>query len=84
MFDYMDDCIHIKACRRVQKIGKAHGHSFGRSCNEDCTAYTSKDEVIKGIQKALDWALEQGWEGMDYVRLKDIDGIAEWLKGGSA
>lgn len=42
-FEYMEDCIHLKACRRLQKIGKSKGHTFGRSCTEDCTAYISGD-----------------------------------------
>lgn len=82
MFDYMCDCIHLKACRRVQKIGKAQGHSFGRHCTEECTAYMGKDEVAKEIQNAINWAFEQGKADMDYIQVKDIDGIMEWLKGG--
>ena len=38
---FMEDCIHLKACRRVQKIGRSRGHTFPRSCTEDCTAYVS-------------------------------------------
>ena len=43
LFDYMEDCIHLKACRRLQKIGRSKGHTFGRNCTEDCTAYISGD-----------------------------------------
>ena len=42
-FEYMEDCIHLKACRRLQKIGRSKGHTFGRNCTEDCTAYISGD-----------------------------------------
>ncbi len=40
-FECMDDCIHLKACRRLQKIGRSKGHTFGRNCTEDCSAYVS-------------------------------------------
>ena len=43
-FDYMEDCIHLKACRRVQKIGKSKGHTFGRNCNAECSAYLSAND----------------------------------------
>ena len=43
-FDYMEDCIHLKACRRVQKIGKSKGHTFGRNCNAECSAYLSSND----------------------------------------
>ena len=40
---YMQDCIHLKACRRLQKIGRGKGHSFSRDCDENCSAYISGD-----------------------------------------
>ena len=43
-FYYMDDCIHLKACRRLQKIGKSKGHIFTRSCNTECSAYCSANQ----------------------------------------
>ena len=43
-FDYMEDCIHLKACRRVQKIGKSKGHIFCRNCNAECSAYLSAND----------------------------------------
>ena len=43
-FDYMEDCIHVKACRRLQKIGKSNGHTFGRICTAECSAYCSANQ----------------------------------------
>ena len=43
-FYYMEDCIHLKACRRLQKIGKSKGHIFARSCNTECSAYCSANQ----------------------------------------
>ena len=43
-FDYMADCIHLKACRRVQKIGRSKGHTFARNCNPECSAYLSGND----------------------------------------
>lgn len=38
--EWMDDCLHLKACRRLQKIAKRrYGAYFGRACNKECTAY---------------------------------------------
>ena len=44
LFDYMEDCIHLKACRRLQKIGRSKGHTFGRNCTTDCSAYLSASD----------------------------------------
>ena len=40
-FESMDDCIHLKACRRVQKIGRSHRLMVPRYCTSDCSAYVS-------------------------------------------
>lgn len=42
-FECMEDCIHLKACRRVQAIGRKHRLMVPRYCTEDCTAYVSGD-----------------------------------------
>lgn len=56
-FDYMENCIHLKACRRLQKIGKSKGHTFGRNCTEDCTAYVNGDSGnYVTIDAACDYA----------------------------
>lgn len=38
-FECMEDCIHLKACRRVQRIGKNLRLNVPRYCTEDCSAY---------------------------------------------
>lgn len=43
MFDCMEDCIHLKACRRIQKIGRSKHLVVPRYCDEDCTAYQTGD-----------------------------------------
>jgi len=43
-FDCMDDCIHLKACRRIQKIGRTHRLMVPRYCTEECSCYISRDE----------------------------------------
>lgn len=37
----MYDCIHLKACRRVQRIGKILRLNVPRYCSEECSAYVS-------------------------------------------
>ena len=59
-FECMDDCIHLKACRRVQIIGRTHRLLVPRYCTEDCTAY----EPAKSHGK---WEYTQWWEGIDEV-----------------
>lgn len=40
MCDYMEDCIHLKACRRMNvRAQKEFGKKITRGCNENCTAY---------------------------------------------
>ena len=40
--NYENDCIHLKACRRMQKI---YGHQKSRGCSKECSAYNSLGEV---------------------------------------
>lgn len=41
--EYAEDCIHLKACRRLCKM---HDIKTGRGCNtKTCTAYISQREV---------------------------------------
>lgn len=52
-FEYMEDCIHLKACRRIQAIGKKHRLIVPRYCTEDCTAYVSgKDNCFLTADEA--------------------------------
>lgn len=54
MFDCMEDCIHLRACRRVQAIGKKHRLLVPRYCTPDCTAYISgKSEAFILAESAM-------------------------------
>lgn len=51
--NYMDDCIHLHACRRMAKIWresakpKSTGANFvARGCNETCAAYLRMCDVV--------------------------------------
>lgn len=69
MISYMDDCIHLKACRRVCKIVKAkyYGMSIARGCNSECSAYEpcedyySREQVIA----VMHGACKDGQKGFD-------------------
>lgn len=81
MFECMEDCIHLKACRRVQAIGRKHRLIVPRYCTEDCTAYRSKDEIIEvakieDVQEAVDWAVDSIKDGQDWVNVKTIKGYS--------
>ena len=50
--DYADDCIHLKACRRICKFHNINN----RRCKKDCcTAYEPKSNFIK-IEDAVEVA----------------------------
>ena len=79
MFDYMEDCIHLQACRRVQAIGRKHRLLVPRYCTEDCTAYKSKNEIIKvatlkDVRDAVDFAVEEINRGQDWVSVNSLEG----------
>ena len=59
MNSYMERCIHLKACRRVQAIGAKRGHQFARHCDENCTAYVDVEAVRDEWHESLD--LWRGW-----------------------
>lgn len=42
-YEYMDDCISLKACRRMQKI---YNSKKPRHCTEECSAYKNADDII--------------------------------------
>ena len=86
MFDCMEDCIHLKACRRVQAIGRKFRLQVPRYCTEDCTAYKSGDEIVEvaklqDVRDAVNWAVVEIKNGQDYVNVKNLEGykIAEIL-----
>lgn len=43
-FECMDDCIHLKACRRIQRIGKNLRLNVPRYCTAECSAYVSGND----------------------------------------
>lgn len=56
-FECMEDCIHLKACRRVQRIGKSLRLNVPRYCTEDCSAYVSgTDNCFLTASEACDVA----------------------------
>lgn len=55
MCEYKEDCIHLKACRRLQKIGRTKGHVFGRGCTEECTAYETEEDFINNCENCYSY-----------------------------
>lgn len=94
-FECMEDCIHLKACRRIQKIGKTHGLFVPRYCTEDCSCYLSgeTESGFISIEEAVDYAREgassilSGYGTYDVYATIDLQGstLSEILenKGGS-
>ena len=81
-FEYQNDCIHLKACRRVQAIGRKHRLMVPRYCTEECTAYIGEDEITKELDDAITWAFEHGRDN-DYIQA-DYSKFIDMLKGGDA
>ena len=67
MNSYMERCIHLKACRRVQAIGAKNGHQFARHCDENCTAYVDGEAIRSEWERSLNWAAKVGHEGYGHV-----------------
>ena len=65
-FACMDDCIHLKACRRVQAIGRKLRLNVPRYCTEDCTAYQSRDVNTNYI--SIDAAINYARNGVSSIR----------------
>ena len=80
-FDCMEDCIHLKACRRVQAIGRKHRLMVPRYCTEECSAYRNADEVISNIREKLQFAFDEGVHGAEWISWNNPDDFVEWLKG---
>lgn len=81
MFECMDDCIHLKACRRIQAIGRRYRLRVPRYCDEDCTAYISGDsEGYITVEEALTYArsgassIRSGYDEYDVYASVDIQG----------
>lgn len=75
--DWASDCIHLKACRRLSKIGNMRN----RGCNDTCTAYTPNscdsyvtvDEAVRyarnGVQR-----IQGGYDAYDVYCSCDLCG----------
>ena len=79
MFECMNDCIHLQACRRVQAIGRKHRLLVPRYCTKECTAYRSKDDLVEvatlqDVRDAVEWAVNEIKNGQDWVDVKSIKG----------
>ena len=61
----MQDCIHLHACRKVQKIARAEGYNFARNCNEHCSCYVSRDG---GSYITVDEAIQYARRGACSIR----------------
>ena len=57
-FDYKEDCIHLKACRRLQQIARRLRFQLPRYCTDECSAYVSgeSDDCYITTSEALDYA----------------------------
>lgn len=79
-FECMDDCIHLHACRRVQKIGKSLRLMVPRYCTEDCDAYLSANTLTGclSIEEAIAYArrgaqsIESGYSAYDVFASQDL------------
>lgn len=59
-FEVMEDCIHLKACRRVQAIGRKHRLQVPRYCDSECTAYQNGgDDLYVTASDAFSVAVSQ-------------------------
>ena len=83
MFECMDDCVHLKACRRIQAIGRKNRLLVPRYCTEECSAYRSINDIVKEVDEAIEWAFDAGRDGNDWIRW-DKSKFTEWLIGGDA
>ena len=68
MNNYAEDCIHLKACRRICKYHKINN----RGCTEDyCTAYQNINDFMEEydlynryeIEKVMNGAINDGHNG---------------------
>lgn len=66
MSDYMADCIHLHACRRMAKVYRDAGAKFAaRGCDEGCTCY---QRAILLDAVSIDDALDVARDGISTVR----------------
>lgn len=62
---YAEDCVHLKACRRLSKIARAEVGYFSRGCTEKCSAYY-KDDGTSYV--SVEGAVEYAADGVSYIR----------------
>ena len=83
-WEYAEDCIHLKACRRMQKkVNTATGKHFTRGCNaETCSAYISGDtgryiSVSRAVEYARDGALsiQRGYNAYETYCEYELSGM---------
>lgn len=75
--EYMEDCIHLHACRRLCKIHKIKS----RGCNIDCTAYegesTNKIVDLEEAKECMYYALDPDGCGNDELLARVRDALDE-------
>jgi hypothetical protein len=68
----MYDCIHLKACRRVQRIGKILRLNVPRYCSEECSAYvrggTTKFVPLEDVESMIDKIMDYVRDGVESIR----------------
>lgn len=69
MNSYMEDCIHLKACRRLCKKVRAKyfGMQIARGCNSECSAYESRSDyyTYEQVKAVMHGACNDGRNGFD-------------------
>ncbi len=69
MNSYMEDCIHLKACRRLCKKVKTkyYGMQIARGCNSECSAYEpcSNYYTYEQVEAVMRGACKDGQRGFD-------------------
>ncbi len=79
--NWCPDCIHLKACRRMQKILRGKGiWGVSRGCNTECTAYISGQigEYVP-VDEAVDYAISgvssirSGYDPLDVYYSGDLN-----------
>lgn len=80
-YEYMNDCIHLKACRRLQAIAKKEKKEISRYCTSECSAYVSGNtENYITVDEAINYAregassIESGYSGSDVYCSMDLGG----------
>lgn len=77
---FMDDCIHLHACRRIQKIGRSSGINYPRYCSADCNCYQSEKEntMLVSVKDAINYArdgvssIRAGYDSYDVYCSADL------------